>query len=260
MIKIWYFFKKSYSQWSYGSCKKSWNCSNLTKKPTRLSGGQQQRVSIARAIVKKPEILLMDEPLSNLDAKLRISTRQWIREIQQSLGITTVFVTHDQEEAMSISDIVVCMSTAKVQQLGSPIELYNKPKNEFVARFLGMPEMGLFPSEYKNETLYVANQKIKGVSLPNYSDVQLHVGVRSEDFKIKTATDSYMFQGKVIVQENFGKESKLVVNVENVGKINFLLDNSRNYVVGDSIYFDLPIHKLHIFNAASQERIEYEIQ
>ncbi|WP_416322382.1 ATP-binding cassette domain-containing protein [Mycoplasmopsis felis] len=232
----------------------------LQKKPTRLSGGQQQRVSIARAIVKKPEILLMDEPLSNLDAKLRISTRQWIREIQQSLGITTVFVTHDQEEAMSISDIVVCMSTAKVQQLGSPIELYNKPKNEFVARFLGMPEMGLFPSEYKNETLYVANQKIKGVSLPSYSDVQLHVGVRSEDFKIKTATDSYMFQGKVIVQENFGKESKLVVNVENVGKINFLLDNSRNYVVGDSIYFDLPIHKLHIFNAASQERIEYEIQ
>ncbi|UWV82947.1 ATP-binding cassette domain-containing protein [Mycoplasmopsis cynos] len=88
-------------------------------------GKQQQRVSIARAIVKKPEILLMDEPLSNLDAKLRISTRQWIREIQQSLGITTVFVTHDQEEAMSISDIIVCMSTAKVQQLGSPLELYN---------------------------------------------------------------------------------------------------------------------------------------
>ncbi|WAM06693.1 ATP-binding cassette domain-containing protein [Mycoplasmopsis cynos] len=88
-------------------------------------GKQQQRVSIARAIVKKPEILLMDEPLSNLDAKLRISTRQWIREIQQSLGITTVFVTHDQEERMSISDIIVCMSTAKVQQLGSPLELYN---------------------------------------------------------------------------------------------------------------------------------------
>ncbi|AMD81236.1 ABC transporter ATP-binding protein [Mycoplasmopsis canis PG 14] len=230
----------------------------LQKKPTRLSGGQQQRVSIARAIVKKPEILLMDEPLSNLDAKLRISTRQWIREIQQSLGITTVFVTHDQEEAMSISDIIVCMSTAKVQQLGSPLELYNKPKNQFVARFLGMPEMGLFPSELKDGKLFVAGFEMKNVSLPEKSNSSLNVGVRSEDYIIKKSTDKYMFKGEVIVQENFGKESKLVVKIENVGRINFLLDNSENYKVGDSIYFDLPIHKLHIFDAASEERISYE--
>lgn len=123
----------------------------LQKKPTRLSGGQQQRVSIARAIVKKPDILLMDEPLSNLDAKLRISTRQWIRQIQQSLKITTVFVTHDQEEAMSISDIVICMDFGKVKQIGSPIELYNKPNNLFVAKFLGMPEMGLFPATFEKK-------------------------------------------------------------------------------------------------------------
>lgn len=230
----------------------------LQKKPTRLSGGQQQRVSIARAIVKKPEILLMDEPLSNLDAKLRISTRQWIREIQQSLGITTVFVTHDQEEAMSISDIIVCMSTAKVQQLGSPLELYNTPKNQFVARFLGMPEMGLFPSELKDGKLFVAGQEFSGVSLPDKSNISLNVGVRSEDYIIKTADQPHMFKGEVVVQENFGKESKLVVKIENVGRINFLLDNSENYAIGDLIYFDLPMNKLHIFDATSEERVSYE--
>ncbi|VEU74479.1 ABC-type maltose/maltodextrin transporter ATP-binding protein MalK [Mycoplasmopsis citelli] len=231
----------------------------LQKKPTRLSGGQQQRVSIARAIVKKPQILLMDEPLSNLDAKLRISTRQWIRQIQQSLGITTVFVTHDQEEAMSISDIIVCMSTAKVQQMGSPIELYNKPKNQFVARFLGMPEMGLFPSEYKDGKLYIASKQIKGVTIPDKNQATLHVGIRSEDFEITTAKDKYQFVGDVLVQENFGKESKLVVEIENVGKINFLLNNNLNYSVGDKIYFKIPINKLHIFDALTEERLKYEI-
>ncbi|UUD35940.1 ATP-binding cassette domain-containing protein [Mycoplasmopsis citelli] len=231
----------------------------LQKKPTRLSGGQQQRVSIARAIVKKPQILLMDEPLSNLDAKLRISTRQWIRQIQQSLGITTVFVTHDQEEAMSISDIIVCMSTAKVQQIGSPMELYNKPKNQFVARFLGMPEMGMFPSEYKDGKLYVANQQIKGILIPNKDQISLNVGVRSEDFEIKTAKDKYQFMGEILVQENFGKESKLVVEIEKVGKINFLLDNDFNYKKGDKIYFNIPVKKLHIFDKLTEERIEYEI-
>ncbi|VEU76510.1 ATP-binding cassette domain-containing protein [Mycoplasmopsis columboralis] len=231
----------------------------LQKKPTRLSGGQQQRVSIARAIVKKPQILLMDEPLSNLDAKLRISTRQWIRQIQQSLGITTVFVTHDQEEAMSISDIIVCMSTAKVQQMGSPLELYNKPKNQFVARFLGMPEMGLFASEYKNNKLFVAGKEIKGVTFKDKDALSLNVGVRSEDFLIKTAKEKHDFVGTVLVQENFGKESKLVVEIENVGKINFLLDNNYNYSVNDKIYFSLPIEKLHVFDSLTEERLEYEI-
>ncbi|WP_051789173.1 ATP-binding cassette domain-containing protein [Mycoplasma buteonis] len=230
----------------------------LQKKPTRLSGGQQQRVSIARAIVKKPEILLMDEPLSNLDAKLRISTRQWIRQIQQSLGITTVFVTHDQEEAMSISDIVVCMSMAKVQQMGSPIELYRKPKNQFVARFLGMPEMGLISSQFINGELVVAGKTIEGIKVNVKDGTSLNVGVRSEDYIIKTANDDYMFEGDVVVQENFGKESKLVVNLPGVGNINFLLNNKFDFHVGDKIYFNLPKDKLHIFDAHTEERVEYE--
>ncbi|WP_416754837.1 ATP-binding cassette domain-containing protein [Mycoplasma sp. 654] len=231
----------------------------LQKKPTRLSGGQQQRVSIARAIVKKPEILLMDEPLSNLDAKLRISTRQWIREIQQSLGITTVFVTHDQEEAMSISDIVICMSMAKVQQMGTPLELYNKPKNQFVARFLGMPEMGLFASEVVNGKLTMAGVELPQIKLVGKDNITLNIGVRSEDFIIKEKGQDYSFKGKVVVQENFGKESKLVVDVEGAGRINFLLDNNYEFRIGDDIFFDVPLAKLHIFDAASEERLQYEI-
>ena len=97
--------------------------------------------------------------MSNLDAKLRISTRKWIRSIQQELGITTVFVTHDQEEAMSISDKIVCMSTAKIQQIGSPMELYFKPKNEFVAKFLGMPEMTIFEAQIKDGYIIYNNKK-----------------------------------------------------------------------------------------------------
>ncbi|MEE3928001.1 ATP-binding cassette domain-containing protein [Mycoplasmopsis ciconiae] len=231
----------------------------LQKKPTRLSGGQQQRVSIARAIVKKPHILLMDEPLSNLDAKLRISTRQWIREIQQSLGITTVFVTHDQEEAMSISDIIVCMSMAKVQQMGSPMQLYNKPKNQFVARFLGMPEMGLFKAVYDSGIVKLGDKKIDKIKLSNKEYIDLNIGVRSEDFIIKDKDSSSMLSGTVIVVENFGKESKLVVDVEGFGRINFLLGNEYNFKLNDQIYFDLPLNKLHIFDQLTEERLSYEI-
>lgn len=232
----------------------------LQKKPTRLSGGQQQRVSIARAIVKKPQILLMDEPLSNLDAKLRISTRQWIREIQQSLGITTVFVTHDQEEAMSISDIVICMSMARVQQMGSPMELYNKPKNQFVARFLGMPEMGLFPATYEKGEIYINKTVISNINIKDKETAQLNIGVRSEDFEIVKTKTRADFTGTVKVVENFGKESKLIVEIANIGKINFLLDNKMHYEIGQEIYFNLPKERLHIFDAITEERLQYEVK
>lgn len=232
----------------------------LQKKPTRLSGGQQQRVAIARAIVKKPQILLMDEPLSNLDAKLRISTRQWIREIQQKLGITTVFVTHDQEEAMSISDIVICMSTSKVQQIGSPLELYNKPTNQFVARFLGMPEMGLLPAKYENGKLSVLDKVIKDVTFKDVETLDLNVGVRAEDFILKNTKAEAQFEGSIIAVENFGKESKLIVELLTGERLNFLIDNKYNFKVKDMIYFDLPVDRLHIFDAKREERVEYEVK
>ena len=111
----------------------------MDRKPSELSGGQQQRVAIARALVKVPRVLLLDEPLSNLDARLRLQTREEIRRIQQETGVTTIFVTHDQEEAMSISDMIVVMKDGYVQQIGKPQEVYDDPINLFVAKFLGTP-------------------------------------------------------------------------------------------------------------------------
>lgn len=111
----------------------------MERKPKELSGGQQQRVAIARALVKQPRVLLLDEPLSNLDARLRLQTREEIKRIQKETGITTIFVTHDQEEAMSISDMIVVMKDGIVQQIGKPQEVYDSPENLFVAKFLGTP-------------------------------------------------------------------------------------------------------------------------
>ena len=130
----------------------------LERKPKELSGGQQQRVAIARALAKSPRVLLLDEPLSNLDARLRLQTREEIRRIQKETGITTIFVTHDQEEAMSISDVIVVMNFGVIQQIDEPQKVYDEPVNLFVAKFLGSPAINIFDGEIKDGKLYVAGQ------------------------------------------------------------------------------------------------------
>ncbi len=152
----------------------------LDRKPSELSGGQQQRVAIARALVKMPRVLLLDEPLSNLDARLRLQTREEIRRIQRETGITTVFVTHDQEEAMSISDMIVVMKTGVVQQIGKPQEVYDSPVNLFVAKFLGTPPINVFTGEVKNGMLYIGADAV--LKAEGVSDRQVYVGVRPEGF------------------------------------------------------------------------------
>lgn len=132
----------------------------LDRKPNALSGGQQQRVAIARALVKMPPVLLLDEPLSNLDARLRLQTREEIRRIQRETGITTIFVTHDQEEAMSISDIIIVMRDGRMQQVGRPQEVYDNPINLFVAKFLGTPPINVFNGYVKNEKLYIGKDEL----------------------------------------------------------------------------------------------------
>ncbi len=132
----------------------------LDRKPKELSGGQQQRVAIARALAKRPRVLLLDEPLSNLDARLRLQTREEIKRIQKETGITTVFVTHDQEEAMSISDFIVVMRDGIVQQKDQPQRVYDEPANLFVAKFLGTPAINVFQGEIKNGVLYIAGNKL----------------------------------------------------------------------------------------------------
>ena len=227
---------------------------NLGKKPTQLSGGQQQRVAIARAIVKKPKILLLDEPLSNLDAKLRISTRKWIRSIQQELGITTVFVTHDQEEAMSISDKIVCMSTAKVQQIGSPMELYLKPKNEFVAKFLGMPEMTIFEADVKGGKIYIDKDAI--ASCPSsYKKSKIHVGFRSESL---IEDEEGKFVGQLKVVEYLGKEIQAQIFIKNINMLaNVYLTKKHDYKIGETIKLSIKDSKsLHLFDSETTERVE----
>lgn len=227
---------------------------NLGKRPTQLSGGQQQRVAIARAIVKKPKILLLDEPLSNLDAKLRISTRKWIRSIQQELGITTVFVTHDQEEAMSISDKIICMSTAKVQQIGAPMEMYSKPKNEFVARFLGMPEMTVFTAEVKSGYAYYDGKKL--VAVPKgYKKPKIDIGFRGESLE---ENEDGVIEGEIKVIEYLGKEIQAQIYLTPLEKVaNVFLNAQKTYEIGKVVKLSIKDKKLyHFFDVDSKERVE----
>ncbi len=152
----------------------------MDRKPGELSGGQQQRVAIARALVKMPRVLLLDEPLSNLDARLRLQTREEIRKIQRATGITTVFVTHDQEEAMSISDRIVVMKEGVVQQTGKPQEVYDSPANLFVAKFLGTPPINVFGGKVKDGMLYLGEDAVLDAS--GVPDQEVTVGIRPEGF------------------------------------------------------------------------------
>ena len=152
----------------------------MERKPNALSGGQQQRVAIARALVKMPGVLLLDEPLSNLDARLRLQTREEIRRIQKETGITTIFVTHDQEEAMSISDMIVVMRDGVIQQVGKPQEVYDNPTNLFVAKFLGTPPINVFNGEVKGGKLYIGDESVLEVS--GVTDQPVYVGIRPEGF------------------------------------------------------------------------------
>lgn len=160
----------------------------LNRKPKALSGGQQQRVAIARALVKEPQVLLLDEPLSNLDAKLRVETREEIRRIQQEVGITTIFVTHDQEEAMSISDRIAVMDHGRLQQYEKPQEMYLNPVNEFVANFLGMPQINMFTGELTDAGVVLEGKLLRarkdmknGQDIPNGT---YRMGIRPENFDI----------------------------------------------------------------------------
>jgi multiple sugar transport system ATP-binding protein len=152
----------------------------LDKKPAQLSGGQQQRVAIARALVKKPRVLLLDEPLSNLDARLRLQTREEIKRIQRETGITTIFVTHDQEEAMSISDQMVVLDYGVMQQMEEPQVMYNKPKNLFVAKFLGNPPINIVDGTVKGGKIFVDEFEIGTTKV---KDGAYNLGIRPEDFR-----------------------------------------------------------------------------
>ncbi|MCX5775493.1 MAG: ABC transporter ATP-binding protein [Firmicutes bacterium] len=170
----------------------------MERKPKELSGGQQQRVAIARALAKSPRVLLLDEPLSNLDARLRLQTREEIKRIQRETKVTTIFVTHDQEEAMSISDFIVVMDRGLVQQIGEPQKVYDEPANLFVAKFLGVPAINIFNGEIKGGVLLLNGKEFDKGYDATKGDRPVYIGVRPESFNLDPAIKS-----KVPVLVNF---------------------------------------------------------
>ena len=224
---------------------------NLKKKPTRLSGGQQQRVAIARAIVRKPKVLLMDEPLSNLDAKLRISTREWIKKIQQDLNMTTIFVTHDQEEAMAISDRVVLMDVGNVQQAGSPMELYDSPDNEFVAKFLGMPEMKTFKAEINAKGELILDSKVIA-KFKDQKSKKVTFGARAEHL-VERNTGG--FEAEITHVDYLGREILATIKYKRESPFKMFLSKKKSYEKGDKVHFSFPKGNTHIFDKATKERI-----
>ncbi|MCF0128177.1 MAG: ABC transporter ATP-binding protein [Pseudobutyrivibrio sp.] len=228
----------------------------MQRKPSELSGGQQQRVAIARAIVKRPRILLLDEPLSNLDARLRLATREEIRRIQKETGITTIFVTHDQEEAMSISDFIVVMKDGALMQQGKPQEVYSYPNNLFVARFLGTPQINVFDGEVKDETLFIDGQPV--LKTQGVSDRPVYVGIRPEGFVLSENGAFAMDLERVEVK---GRDISIMChsNAKTDGEVTVLIDSENEISEGTkTVRFDLRPFKVNLFDKETEERISFK--
>jgi len=213
----------------------------IDRKPGQLSGGQQQRVAIARALVKKPKLLLLDEPLSNLDAKLRLEMREEIRRIQQEVGITAIFVTHDQEEALSISDKVMLMNGGIVQQECAPQEMYKAPVNVFTAKFIGSPPINMLESNA--DTL----------RLPQSVNGNFNIGLRPENLFVTDAANAVFF-GTVTHLETIGRDTMVKVTANDT-TVRALIDSDVEIKQGDTCYLGAKPEHIHYFDAKSGVRV-----
>ena len=230
----------------------------LERKPNELSGGQQQRVAIARALVKMPRVLLLDEPLSNLDARLRLQTREEIRRIQKETGITTVFVTHDQEEAMSISDMIVVMKLGVVQQIGKPQDVYDDPVNLFVAKFLGTPPINVLEGKVEGDKVYIGEDAVMEVT--GVEDQPVYVGIRPEGFILD---ENGPLHCKLSNVEIMGRDASIVsTNEASVNPVIRSIINSDNKVdtANPVVRYSLKPHKFFLFHKETEERIRYEVK
>ena len=227
----------------------------MDRKPSEMSGGQQQRVAIARALVKMPRVLLLDEPLSNLDARLRLQTREEIRRIQRDTGITTIFVTHDQEEAMSISDMIVVMKDGVVQQIGQPQDVYDSPVNLFVAKFLGTPPINVFEGEVRNGRLFLGEDEVLAVG--GVEDQPVWVGVRPEGFVPQEAGP---LGCRLIGVEVMGRDTSVVSahpaavcdSIRSIISAEHRVDKDN-----ETVRFALKPNKVFLFRRDTEERIPF---
>ena len=222
----------------------------LERKPNQLSGGQQQRVAIARALVKMPQVLLLDEPLSNLDARLRMQTREEIKRIQRETGITTIFVTHDQEEAMSISDEIVVMKEGIKQQMGHPQHVYNEPANLFVAKFLGTPQINVVDAKIVNGELTLANGTVIEGGYEKDQDVKL--GLRAEFLELDP---NGKFEAKVDYLEHIGRDTTIICKLTGYDHtIRVIVPSDTKVEVDEIVRFSQK--RMFVFEAETGERIK----
>jgi multiple sugar transport system ATP-binding protein len=227
----------------------------LERKPSQLSGGQQQRVAIARALVKKPKVLLLDEPLSNLDARLRLQTREEIRRIQQETGITTVFVTHDQEEAMSISDEIVVMKLGVMQQIDKPQVVYNDPHNLFVAQFLGNPPINVFHGRLDGKKVMIGKDLVyEGKTDMGKKDV--YVAIRPEGFLVGKKTDKDVLSAETSQIQILGRDISIVATKPECLKPTFkVIIGADEINEPKQLYLRIKPTKMFVFDGESEERI-----
>jgi len=233
----------------------------LDRRPAQLSGGQRQRVAMGRAIVREPKAFLMDEPLSNLDAKLRVQTRAEILRLQQRLDTTTVYVTHDQVEAMTMGDRIAVMSDGVLQQVGPPPELYTRPVNKFVAAFIGSPAMNfamVHADDGKlrmgNHLLHLTGSRAKVAS--DRKGRQLEIGFRPEDLEIASGNGdgAVRFPATIEVVEYLGNQELLHADAEG-NEVLALVASDKNVKVGDNVEFTIATEKLHLFDPETDESL-----
>ncbi|MCZ8272142.1 MAG: ABC transporter ATP-binding protein [Microcystis sp. LE19-4.1E] len=221
----------------------------LDRKPAALSGGQRQRVALARAIVRKPKVFLMDEPLSNLDAKLRVSTRAQIKNLHHELKTTTIYVTHDQIEAMTLADRVVVMNKGEVQQVGTPLEIYDRPANTFVASFIGNPAMNLIPGRIQGGTFTAP-----GIAVPGLLalDGPVTLGFRAEDAQVAVSGE---ITAPVYSMELLGDSSMVTLQLGGAALAAIKTPKDFQARIGATLSARVPAGLCHLFDAASGQRL-----
>ena len=222
----------------------------LSRKPSMLSGGQRQRVAMGRAIVRNPKIFLFDEPLSNLDAKLRNQMRLEIKKLQRQMGVTSIFVTHDQTEAMTLGDRIVVINNGIVEQVGTPKDIYSKPNTKFVAEFIGSPQMNIFNCKIENGIAKIDSNSINLDKSINVEDAS--IGIRPDDIQI---SDSGTISCKANLVEYLGSD---MIIYSSIGDQEFSckLSSKINVKAGDEFKFDIQPSLVHVFDNSSGKRID----
>ncbi|MCC5898083.1 MAG: ABC transporter ATP-binding protein [Phormidium sp. GEM2.Bin31] len=245
----------------------------LQRKPKQLSGGQQQRVALGRAIARQPQVFLLDEPLSNLDAQLRDEMRSQLKALHQQLGITTIYVTHDQTEAMTLSDRLVVLHDGQIQQIGTPLDVYNQPNNQTIASFLGSPPMNLFRATYNGSHFEISGQTL-AASPPllralealssKTSPPSLTLGIRPEDIQLSSEAPASL-QVRVSITEPLGRETLIrgaIVSETSAGQetaVNFFIPANLQPQPGEVLWVTFPPEHLLCFDPISEDLIKQAV-